>query len=188
MANFKKTLMPEQAEALFKILQERFTKNMDRHENLEWQKLRVKLEEHPEKMWSLNAMEETGGEPDVLEYDGETDRYFFYDCSKESPPGRRKLCYDQEALESRKVNKPEGSAVAAASAMGIELLTETQYHALQQKGEFDTKTSSWILTPPDIRNRGGALFCDRRYNHVFVYHNGAESYYAARGFRGLLCV
>ena len=188
MANFKKTLIPYQSEALFKILQERFIKNMDRHENLEWEKLRIKLEEHPEKMWSLNAMEESGGEPDVIEYDVETDRFIFYDCSKESPLGRRKLCYDQEALENRKANKPEGSALAAASAMGIELLTEAQYRALQQKGDFDTKTSSWILTPPDIRNRGGALFCDRRYNHVFVYHNGAESYYAARGFRGLLCV
>lgn len=188
MTNLKKMLLPEQTETLFKILQERFIKNMDRHKNLEWEKLRIKLEEHPEKLWSLNAMEETGGEPDVIECDGKTDHYIFYDCSKESPSGRRKLCYDQEALENRKANKPEGSALAAASAMGIELLTEAQYHALQQTGDFDTKTSSWILTPPDIRNRGGALFCDRRYNHVFVYHNGAESYYAARGFRGLLRV
>ncbi|WP_195269756.1 DUF4256 domain-containing protein [Eubacterium sp. 1001713B170207_170306_E7] len=188
MTHLKKTLTPEQAKKLFNILQERFIKNMDRHKNLEWEKLRIKLEEHPEKLWSLNAMEETGGEPDVLGYDHETGRYIFYDCSEESPAGRRKLCYDQEALESRKANKPADSAVAAAAAMGIELLTEAQYAALQQKGAFDTKTSSWILTPAEIRKRGGALFCDRRYDHVFVYHNGAESYYAARGFRGRLTV
>lgn len=188
MSNSKKKLSPEQQEALLKILQARFEKNMGRHKSVEWNKLQAKLEANPGKLWSLNEMEETGGEPDVVSLDKKTGEYIFYDCSAESPKGRRSLCYDRKALDSRKEHKPADSAVDMAAAMGIELLTEEQYKALQQLGNFDTKTSSWIVTPAEIRKLGGAIFCDRRYDHVFVYHNGAESYYAARGFRGALRV
>jgi len=173
---------------LLQVLQERFEKNMRRHKGIAWADVRARLEANPDAMRSLQAMEESGGEPDVVGQDKDTGRYAFCDCSAESPGGRRSACYDRAALESRKENKPEGSAVEMAAAMGIELLTEDQYRALQQLGEFDTKTSSWIGTPPDIRALGGALFCDRRYGKVFVYHNGAQSYYAARGFRGTLAV
>jgi hypothetical protein len=182
----KKTLLPEQHSALFSTLKDRFNKNPNRHKDLEWPKIQAKLEANPEKLWSLNEMERTGGEPDVVSHDKSTDEYVFYDCSAESPKDRRSLCYDQQALDSRKENKPKNSAVAMASEMGIELLTEEQYRELQQLGNFDTKTSSWIQTPADIRKLGGAIFSDFRYGTVFVYHNGAESYYAARGFRGLL--
>lgn len=181
-------LSQEQREQLLETLKARFEKNMNRHQGLEWSKVQTKLEANPEKLWSLSEMERTGGEPDVVDYDEKTDEYIFFDCAAESPKGRRSVCYDREALESRKKHKPETSAMDMAAAMGIELLTEEQYRALQQLGEFDLKTSSWIQTPPDIRKRGGALFCDRRYEHVFVYHNGAESYYASRGFRGWLKV
>lgn len=181
-------LSQEQREQLLETLKARFEKNMNRHQGLEWSKVQTKLEANPEKLWSLSEMERTGGEPDVVSYDEKTDEYIFFDCAAESPKGRRSVCYDREALESRKKHKPETSAMDMAAAMGIELLTEEQYRALQQLGEFDLKTSSWIQTPPDIRKRGGALFCDRRYEHVFVYHNGAESYYASRGFRGWLKV
>lgn len=181
-------LSQEQREQLLETLKARFEKNMNRHQGLEWSKVQTKLEANPEKLWSLSEMERTGGEPDVVDYDEKTDEYIFFDCAAESPKGRRSVCYDREALESRKKHKPENSAMDMAAAMGIELLTEEQYRALQQLGEFDLKTSSWIQTPPDIRKRGGALFCDRRYEHVFVYHNGAESYYASRGFRGWLKV
>ena len=182
------TLSPEQHSTLLKTLKDRFEKNKVRHKDLEWDKIQAKLEANPEKMWSLNEMERTGGEPDVVSFDKNTDEYLFYDCSAESPKDRRSICYDQEALESRKENKPKNSAIAMASEMGIELLTEEQYRELQQLGNFDTKTSSWIQTPADIRKLGGAIFADFRYGTVFVYHNGAESYYAARGFRGLLRV
>lgn len=182
----KKTLLPEQHSALFSILEDRFDKNTNRHKGLEWNKIQAKLEAHPEKLWSLNEMERTGGEPDVVGHDTNTDEYVFYDCSAESPKDRRSLCYDQQALDSRKENKPKNSAVAMASEMGIELLTEEQYRDLQQLGNFDSKTSSWIKTPATIRKLGGAIFSDFRYGTVFVYHNGAESYYAARGFRGWL--
>lgn len=161
---------------------------MNRHKGLEWAKIQAKLESHPEKLWSLSEMERTGGEPDVVGHDKKTGEYIFYDCSAESPKERRSICYDREALDSRKENKPKDSAVNMASAMGIELLTEEQYRELQTLGNFDLKTSSWIQTPSEIRKLGGALYCDRRYNHVFVYHNGADSYYAARGFRGSLKV
>jgi hypothetical protein len=181
-------LSPEQDEELLKTLKVRFEKNMNRHKGLEWPKIQAKLETHPEKLSSLNAMESTSGEPDVVGYDKTTGEYTFYDCSAESPKGRRSLCYDREALESRKQNKPENNAIDMAAAMGIELLTEEQYRELQKLGDFDTKTSSWVKTPADIRQLGGAIFCDRRYDHVFMYHNGAESYYAARGFRGSLRV
>lgn len=184
----KKELSAEQSEALLKILKARFEKNMNRHKNLEWAKVETKLQANPEKLWSLDEMEETEGEPDVIGQDKKTGEYIFCDCSTESPKGRRSICYDHEALESRKEHKPKDSAVNTASAMGITLLTEDQYRELQQLGSFDTKTSSWVQTPADIRKRGGALFCDRRYDTVFLYHNGAESYYAARGFRGLLRV
>lgn len=183
-----KRLSSEQMGELFKTLQARFERNMNRHEGLEWPAVHTKLEAKPEKLWSLNEMEQSGGEPDVIGYDQNTREYIFCDCSAESPVGRRNLCYDHEALESRKEHKPQGNAMDAASAMGIEILTEEQYRMLQQLGKFDLKTSSWIVTPPEIRKLGGALFCDRRYNHVFVYHNGAESYYGARGFRGSLRV
>ncbi|GAB4427594.1 MAG: DUF4256 domain-containing protein [Anaerolineales bacterium] len=169
-------------------LQARFEKNMHRHTGLAWAKVQTRLESSPEKLWSLNQMESTGGEPDVIGYDENTGDYIFCDCSAQSPHGRRSLCYDREALESRKKHKPENSAVEMAQTMGIELLSETQYRALQKLEAFDTKTSSWLKTPPDIRELGGAIFADFRYGHVFVYHNGAESYYAARGFRGLLRV
>lgn len=186
----KKELLPEQREELLGSLKVRFGKNMNRHEGLEWDKVQVKLNstDGGEKLWSLYEMERTGGEPDVVGHDSKTGEYIFYDCSAESPKGRRSVCYDREALESRKEYKPENSAVEMATDMGIELLTEEQYRELQQLGNFDTKTSSWVKTPSEIRKLGGAIFCDRRYNHVFVYHNGAESYYAARGFRGLLRV
>ena len=184
----KKDLSPEQREELVRALKARFEKNMNRHKGLEWAKVQAKLEVTPERLWSLNEMERTGGEPDVVGHDKKTGEYIFYDCSAESPKGRRSVCYDREALESRKEHKPEDSAVDMAVAMGIELLTEEQYRELQRLGNFDTKTSSWVKTPADIRKLGGALFCDRRYDTVFVYHNGAESYYAARAFRGLLRV
>jgi hypothetical protein len=184
----KQDLSPEQSEDLLKTLKARFEKNMNRHKSLEWANVQAKLEANPQKLWSLREMERTGGEPDVVGHDKETDDYIFYDCSPESPKGRRSLCYDREALESRKEHKPKDSAVNVAAAMGIELLAEEQYRELQKLGEFDTKTSNWVKTPPAIRKLGGALFCDRRFDTVFVYHNGAESYYAARGFRGSLKV
>ena len=180
--------MLEQRDELLNILRDRFEKNMNRHEDLEWVKVQTKLEANIEKLWVLNEMEITGGEPDVVGQDKTTGEYIFYDCSIESPKGRRSLCYDREALESRKEHKPKNNVVDMAAAMGIELLTEEEYRGLQKLGNFDTKTSSWVKTPADIRKLGGALFCDRRYDTVFVYHNGAESYYAARGFRGSLRV
>ncbi|MCB0549107.1 MAG: DUF4256 domain-containing protein [Phaeodactylibacter sp.] len=181
-------LSPEQREELLKILKTRFEKNMHRHEGMEWPQIQAKLEKAPEKMWPLNEMEKTGGEPDVVGYDKQSSEYIFYDCSAESPKGRRSVCYDPEALESRKENKPKNSAVGMAAEMGINLLTEEQYRELQKFGKFDTKTSSWIETPADLRALGGAIFGDWRYGRVFIYHNGAESYYAARGFRGSLSV
>ena len=184
----KKELSLEQREELLRALKARFEKNMNRHKGLEWAKVQAKLEANTEKLWSLNEMERTGGEPDVVGHDKKKDEYIFYDCSAESPKGRRSVCYDREALESRKKHKPENNAIDMATAMGIELLTEEQYRELQKLGNFDMKTSSWVQTPADIRKLGGAIFCDRRYDTVFVYHNGAESYYAARGFRGSLRV
>ena len=184
----KKKLSAEQREELLLAVEVRFEKNMKRHKGLEWDKVASKLTSHEDKLWSLNEMEKTGGEPDVIGLDKKTGEYIFYDCSAESPKGRRSLCYDPEALRSRKENKPKHSAVGMASDMGIELLTEQQYRELQELGEFDTKTSSWVETPSDIRELGGAIFCDRRYGKVFVYHNGAESYYAARAFRASLRV
>ena len=184
----KKELLPKQREELLRTLKTRFEKNMSRHRGLEWAKVQAKLEVNAEKLWSLNEMERTGGEPDIVGHDKKTGEYIFYDCSAESPKGRRSVCYDREALESRKEHKPEDNAVDVAAGMGIELLTEEQYRELQKLGNFDTKTSSWVKTPAAIRKLGGALFCDRRYDTVFVYHNGAESYYAARGFRGFLRV
>jgi len=193
--SIKKKLSSEQPalptarrEELLKTLKSRFDKNMKRHKDLEWAKVQAKLEANPEKLWSLNEMEETGGEPDVIGHDKKTGEYIFYDCSGESPKGRRSICYDQDALESRKEHKPKNSAIGLAKEMGIEILTEEEYRALQKLGEFDTKTSSWIKTPSDIRELGGALCCDRRYNHVFTGHNGAESYYGSRAFRGSLRV
>jgi hypothetical protein len=189
----KKALSPEVHVELLRILKARFEKNMNRHKGIEWAKVQAKLVANPdsyrdEKLWSLNEMERTGGEPDVVDQDKKTGEYIFYDCSTESPKNRRSVCYDREGLESRKENKPDNNALDMAAAMGIELLTEEQYRELQKLGNFDTKTSSWVLTPAEIRKLGGALFCDRRYDHVFVYHNGAESYYAVRGFRGSLWV
>jgi len=184
----KKALSPEQREELLNALKTRFEKNMNRHKNLEWARVQAKLEANAEKLWSLNEMERTGGEPDVVDHDKKTGEYIFYDCSAESPKGRRSVCYDREALDARKEHKPKDSAIDRATAMDIELLTEEQYRELQKLGNFDTKTSSWVKTPSDIRKLGGALFCDRRYDHVFVYHNGADSYYAARAFRGVLKV
>jgi hypothetical protein len=184
----KKKLSSEEHEELILALQARFEKNMKRHKGIAWDKVQAKLEANPEKLWSLNEMETTGGEPDVVGHDKKTGEYIFYDCSAETPKGRRSICYDGEALESRKAHKPKNSAVEMAAAMGIELLTEEQYRELQKLGEFDLKTSSWIQTPKEIRELGGALFCDRRYDHVFVYHNGADSYYGARAFRGALQV
>jgi len=184
----KKELSPEQREKLFRALKARFEKNMNRHEGLEWAEVQAKLEDNTEKLWSLNEMERTGGEPDVVGHDKKTGEYIFYDCSEESPKGRRNVCYDREGQESRKANKPEDNAIDMAAAMGIEVLTEEQYRELQKFDGFDLKTSSWVKTPTEIRKLGGAIFCDRRYNKVFTYHNGAESYYAARGFRGVLKV
>ena len=184
----KKALSLTQREELLRTLKTRFEKNMNRHKGLAWADVQAKLEAHPEKLWSLNEMERTGGEPDVVGYDKKTGEFIFYDCAEESPKGRRSLCYDREALDARKENKPKGNAIEMASAMGIEPLTEEQYRELQKLGEFDTKTSSWVKTPSDVRKLGGALFCDRRFDTVFVYHNGAESYYAARAFRGSLRV
>ena len=186
----KKELSPEQRKELFRTLKGRFEKNMNRHKGLEWAKVQAKLDPPAggEKLWPLNEMERTGGEPDVVGFDKKTGEYIFFDCSTESPTGRRSLCYDREALESRKEHKPKNNAIDMAAAMGIELLTEEQYRELQKLENFDMKTSSWITTPPEIRKLGGALFCDRRYDHVFLSHNGAESYYAARGFRGSLRV
>jgi len=184
----KKELSPQQREELLGILKARFEKNMERHQGLDWAKVQAKLQANAEKLWSLDDMEATGGEPDVVAYDTKSDAYIFYDCSAESPKGRRSYCYDRQALDGRKEHKPENSVIDAANAMGVQLLTEAQYRELQQLGSFDLKTSSWVQTPADIRKKGGALFCDRRYDTVFVYHNGAESYYAARGFRGALRV
>jgi hypothetical protein len=184
----KKGLSSEQRVELLKSLKARFEKNRNRHKGLEWDKVQAKLEANGEKLWSLNEMERTGGEPDVVGYDKKTGHYIFYDCSTESPTGRRSLCYDREALESRKEHKPKDSVMNMATALGVELLSEEEYRELQKLGNFDMKTSSWVKTPSDIRKLGGALFCDRRYGHVFLYHNGAESYYAARGFRGSLRV
>jgi Protein of unknown function (DUF4256) len=188
----KKELSPEQREELLSVLKARFEKNINRHNGLEWTKIQARLEADTEKFWSLNEMERTGGEPDVVDHDKKTGEYIFYDCSAESPKGRRSVCYDRAALESRKEHKPENNAIDMAAAMGIELLTEEQYRELQSRqmagGHFDTKTSSWVITPSDIRKLGGAIFADYRYGKVFVYHNGAESYYAARGFRGSLRV
>ena len=181
-------LSPEQLEELLRVLQARFEKNMKRHPGLQWAQVQARLEANPQKLWSLAEMERTGGEPDVVGQDQETGEIIFFDCSPESPKGRRNVCYDQQALEARKEFKPANSAIELAADMGIEILTEEQYRELQQLGKFDTKTSSWVKTPAAIRELGGAIFCDRRYNHVVVYHNGAESYYGARAFRGSLRV
>jgi hypothetical protein len=183
----KKKLTAEQNEELLKVLKTRFEKNMSRHKELNWEKIQAKLEKNPEKLWSLNEMEETEGDPDVVGYDKKTDEYIFFDCSPESPK-RRSLCYDYQAWEARKANKPESNVIDKAAEMGIELLTEDQYRQLQELGKFDLKTSSWVKTPANIRELGGAIFCDLRYNTIFTYHNGADSYYAARGFRGCLKV
>jgi len=183
-----KELSAEQREELLDVLKIRFEKNNNRHEGLDWIKIQAKLENNPKKLWSLNEMERTGGEPDVVGYDKKNDEYIFYDCSAETPKDRRSICYDREALDARKLHKPANSATDMATEMGIALLTEEQYRELQKLGKFDLKTSSWIKTPIEIRKLGGALFCDRRYNHVFLYHNGADSYYAARAFRGILKV
>ena len=187
-SSHKKELSFEQREELFRVLKARFEKNMDRHEGIDWVKVQEKLEANAEKLWSLNEMETTGGEPDVVGHDEKNDEYIFYDCSAESPKGRRSVCYDRKALEARKKHKPEISAMDMAAAMGIEILTEDEYRELQKLGHFDMKTSSWVQTPDHIRKLGGAIFCDRRYDTVFMYHNGADSYYAARGFRGSLRV
>jgi hypothetical protein len=184
----KKELSSNQGEELFRVLQTRFEKNMDRHKGFNWTKVQARLEANPQKLWSLNEMERTGGEPDVIGYDKKTGEYIFYDCSVESPGGRRNFCYDREALDKRKEHKPKNDANTVASKMGINILSEEEYRELQRLGKFDRKSSSWVETPTDIRKLGGALFCDRRYDTVFVYHNGAESYYAARGFRGTLRV
>jgi len=183
-----KDLKAKEGEDLLKTLEVRFEKNMTRHKGLEWAKVQARLEAAPERLWSLNEMERTGGEPDVIGHDRKTGEYIFCDCSAQSPKGRRSICYDREAQEGRNEHPPKNNALDLAAAMGVELLTEEQYRELQKLGEFDTTTSSWVRTPPDIRGRGGALFCDRRYDTVFLYHNGAESYYAARGFRGSLRV
>ena len=188
MSKFNKELFPEQREELLRTLKTRFEKNMNRHKDLEWIKVQAKLEANPKKLWSLNEMERTGGEPDVVDYDDKTAEYIFYDCSVESPRDRRNVCYDREGQEERKSFKPENNAIDMAAAMGIEILTEEQYRKLQKLGNFDTKTSSWVKTPSDIRKLGGALFADRRYNNVFVYHNSAPSYYKVRGFRGSIRV
>jgi hypothetical protein len=182
----KKDLSPKQSEELLNVLKSRFEQNMNRHKGFEWAKVQVKLEANTEKLWSLGEMDATGGEPDVVGFNSKTGEYIFYDCSAESPIGRRNICYDREAQEARKKHKPENNAIDMAAVMGIELLTEEQYRELQKLGNFDTKTSSWVKTPVKIRHLGGAVFCDRRYDHVFLYHNGADSYYATRGFRGSL--
>ena len=187
-AGTKKELSPKEREELVKALKARFEKNMNRHKGLEWARVQAKLEANADKLWSLNEMEKTGGEPDVVGQDQKTGEYIFFDCSPESPKGRTSVCYDREGLESRKEHRPKNTAMDMAAAMGIELLTEEEYQALQKLGEFDMKTSSWVKAPADIRKLGGALFGDRRFGHVFVYHNGAQSYYAARGFRGWLKV
>ncbi|MEY2409419.1 MAG: hypothetical protein QOF48_2089 [Verrucomicrobiota bacterium] len=184
----KKKLSAERCEELLRALKDRFEKNMNRHKGLDWAAVRTKLEARPEKLWSLNEMERTGGEPDVVGHDKKTGEYIFFDCSAESPKGRTSVCYDREGLDSRKEHKPKNNAVDMAAAMGIELLTEDQYRDLQKLGDFDAKSSSWVKAPADIRKLGGALFCDRRFGHVFVYHNGAQSYYSGRGFRGSLRV
>ena len=184
----RRTLSPERQEQLLETLKARFEKNMNRHRGLEWGRVQARLEANPDKLSSLHQMEETGGEPDVVGHDDKTGEYVFFDCSAESPKGRRSVCYDREALEARKEHKPTTSAIDMATAMGIEILSEAQYRELQELGNFDTKTSSWVKTPGPIRKLGGAIFCDRRYDHVFTYHNGAESYYAARAFRGWLKV
>jgi len=186
--NNKKELSPEQREELFNILQIRFDKNKNRHVGFEWAKVLAKLEANTDKLWSLHEMERTGGEPDVVSYDDKINEYIFYDCSAESPNGRRSVCYDREGLESRKEHQPENNAIDMAAGMGIELLSEEQYRALHKLGKFDMKTSSWLKTPPDIRKLGGAIFADFRYGNVFVYHNGAQSYYGARAFRGSLSI
>ena len=188
VAKAKKEFSAKAREELLNTLKDRFEENQNRHESIQWAKVQARLEGNPEKLWSLNEMERSGGEPDVVGYDKKTGEYIFFDCSAESPDGRRSVCYDREGLDSRKEHKPKDNAIDMAVAMGIELLTEEQYRELQKLGEFDLKTSSWIKTPADIRKLGGALFCDRRYGHVFVYHNGAQSYYAARAFRGSLRV
>lgn len=187
MGNIKELSADHRVE-LIKVLKTRFEKNMPRHKGLDWAKVQAKLEANADKLWSLDEMEVSGGEPDVIGYDEKTGEYLFCDCAPESPKGRRSLCYDRDAWESRKEFKPENNVVDVAAEMGIELLSEDQYRALQELGKFDLKTSSWVKTPAEIRKHGGAIFCDRRYEHVFMYHNGAESYYAARGFRGLLRV
>jgi hypothetical protein len=184
----KKQLSQEQREELLAVLKTRFEKNPSRHKGLEWADVKARLEANPEKLWALSEMETTGGEPDVVSQDKKSGEYIFYDCSAESPKGRRSICYDTEALESRKEHKPKDSALGMAATMGIEILSEEQYRELQKLGKFDTKTSSWVKTPVEVRELGGALFCDRRYEQVFLYHNGAESYYAVRGFRGSLRV
>ena len=188
MNSNRRQLSPDQREELLRTLEIRFEKNMNRHKGLQWAKVRARLEANSNHLWSLYEMERTGGQPDVVGHDKRTGEYIFYDCAPESPLGRRSLCCDRQALESRKEHKPKNSAMDMAAAMGIELLTEEQYRELQELGDFDTKTSSWVKTPSEIRKLGGAVFCDRRYDHVFLYHNGAESYYAARGFRGALRV
>jgi hypothetical protein len=188
MKSSKKKLSSEDREELLKIIKTRFEKNMNRHKSIKWADVVTKLEAHADKLWSLSEMEISGGEPDVVGYNKKTGEYIFYDCSPETPKGRRSVCYDDEALQSRKEHKPKNSAIEMAGEMGIEILTEEEYRALQELGEFDLKTSSWVKTPVEIREQGGAIFCDRRYDHVFVYHNGAESYYAVRGFRGSLNV
>lgn len=188
MQNEQRELSSEQRDKILTTLKARFEKNMNRHEGLEWANVQAKLETNAEKLWSLNKMEITGGEPDVISYDKKADVYIFYDCSEQTPKGRRSVCYDRKALESRKEHKPKNNAMDMAADMGIEILTEEQYRELQKLGVFDTKTSSWVKTPANIRDLGGAVFCDRRYDTVFLYHNGAESYYASRGFRGSLMV
>jgi len=188
MKNDKNKLSATQQKELIAVLKSRFEKNTNRHKGLEWSKVEARLEDNAEKLWSLNEMERTGGEPDVVGFDKKTGEFIFYDCSAESPKDRRSYCYDREALNARKEHKPANSVIDAATAMGVELLTEEQYKELQTLGKFDSKTSSWVKTPPEIRKHGGAIFCDFRYNHVFTYHNGADSYYAARGFRGSLKV
>jgi hypothetical protein len=183
-----RTLSLKEREALLRVLKARFEKNMNRHRGLEWPKLQARLERNPARLWSLHEMERTGGEPDLIGQDDATGEYVLFDCSAESPDGRRSVCYDREAWQTRKEHKPKTDAISMAAAMGVEMLTEQQYRHLQTLGNFDTRTSSWVRTPPDIRKLGGALFCDRRYDCVFLYHNGAESYYAARGFRAALKV